>query len=509
MGGAIAIGLSKTGAVKPSDVTVTARHETSLEKFKDKGIHTSTDNAEAVKGADIVFYAVKPWQMEEVIKGTKDSLDYSRQMMVSIAPGVSADNLKEWFAKEGPAPALAYVIPNTAIEIGESMTFIAPVSVSESQATILKLLFDHVGESIVVDVDHMLAGTSLASCGIAYAMRYISAASAGGNKLGLEGIDIEKAVCQTVKGAVELISSRGSKPEDEIDKVTTPNGLTLRGLNAMEDAGFSDSVIKGLTVNSKKKRRIVVKLGSSILTRPDGSLDTTRVSAIVDQVVRLRKEGFDVILVTSGAVACGRSTITEDNKLTEAQQRQLYSTVGQVRLMDLYYRMFIDYGIYIGQILTMKNSFSSKVEYNNQLHCIEVMLQSNVVPIVNENDPLSITELMFTDNDELSGLVAEMVGAEMLILLTNIDGVYDGMPEAEGSKVIRTISPEDSVENIASVTNSGSGPRSLASKCHTAQTAASKGIRVLLANGRRDNILNDLMNSLEDTVHTEFIPAGK
>ena len=510
MGGALAIGLSRSGAVKPSDITVTARHETSLERFKAIGFNTSTDNASAVKGADIVFYAVKPWLMEEVIKGTKDSLDYGRQMLVSIAPGVSSENLKSWFAKdEGGSPAIAYVIPNTAIEIGESMTFIAPVTVSESQTTLLKLLFDHVGESIVVDVDHMLAGTSLASCGIAYAMRYISAASAGGNKLGLEGIDIEKAVCQTVKGAVELISSRGTDPEEEIDKVTTPNGLTLRGLNAMEDAGFSDSVIKGLTVNSSKKKRLVIKLGNSVLTRHDGSLDITRVSAIVDQIMEVKRDGYDIILVTSGAVACGRSTIAKDNKLTDAQQRQLYSTVGQVRLMDLYYRMFSDYGTYIGQILTMKNSFSTKVEYNNQLHCIEVMLQSNVIPIVNENDALSITELMFTDNDELSGLVAEMVGADTLILLTNVDGVYDGMPEEKDSKVIRTISPDDSLDDNISVIQSGSGPRSLASKCHTAKNAASKGIRTILANGRRDHILTDILRKPEDTVFTEFIPVTK
>ena len=107
MGGALALGLSKSGAVKPSDITVTARHETSLEKFKAAGFNTTTDNSSAVRGADIVFYAVKPWLMEEVIKGTKDSLDYSKQMLVSIAPGVSSDNLKNWFSKgEGETPAI-------------------------------------------------------------------------------------------------------------------------------------------------------------------------------------------------------------------------------------------------------------------------------------------------------------------------------------------------------------------------------------------------------------------
>ncbi|MDO5442519.1 MAG: glutamate 5-kinase, partial [Bacteroidia bacterium] len=142
-------------------------------------------------------------------------------------------------------------------------------------------------------------------------------------------------------------------------------------------------------------------------------------------------------------------------------------------------------------------------------HCFEVMLQSNVLPIVNENDPVNITELMFTDNDELSGLIAEMIGAESLVILTDIDGVYDGLPEDEGSKVIRSINPEDSVEEYISVVKSGSGPRSLASKCHTARLSASKGIRVLLANGRRDNILVDMFENPQNIVFTEFTPAGK
>ena len=506
MGGALALGLTSSEAVNGADITVTARHTSSLEKFKSSGIITSTDNVSAVIGSDIVFYAVKPWQMEAVLNETKGALDYSSQLIVSIAPGVPAESLKSWLAKEGgEVPSIAYVIPNTAIEIGESMTFISPVTASEAQTKMLKELFDRVGKSEIVDLEHMLAGTSLASCGIAYAMRYIGAATEGGAILGLDGIDIKDAVCQTVKGAAELVSSRGLSAQEEIDKVTTPNGLTIKGLNAMEQAGFSSSVIKGLTVIGKKKKRIVVKVGSNTLTRADGSLDITRVSAIVDQIVKLRQNGFEVVLVSSGAVACGRSLLNENDSLDEVQQRQLYSAIGQVRLMDLYYRLFIDYDIVVGQILTMKKNFSTEEEYNNQLNCMEVMLHSNVIPIVNENDTVSITELMFTDNDELSGLVAEMVGAETLILLTNVDGIYDGDPDDPSSKVIRKISMDESNEDFICESKSKSGRGGMMSKFRTAKAAAEKGIRVIIANGRRDGIINDVLERPDETIHTEIL----
>jgi len=362
-----------------------------------------------------------------------------------------------------------------------------------------------VGKVEVVERAKLIAGTSVASCGIAYAMRYISASAQGAKMLGLNDSSIRKVVCQTIRGAAELISQHKSEPEREIDRVTTPNGLTIKGLYAMEDAGFSESVIKGLTVNTAKKHRIVVKVGSNVLTRHDGALNTTRVSSIVDQIVNIRKLGYEVILVTSGAVACGRSLIRQNRKLDEVQQRQLYSALGQVRLMDLYYKLFIDYGVNVGQILTMKNSFERKRDYATQRECMEVMLASGVVPIVNENDAVAIKELMFTDNDELSGLVATMMGAEKLIILSNIDGIYDGDPKNPQSKVIAKVSPKDEVEQYISTSKSEFGRGGMISKCGIALKTAASGIEVIIANGNRDNIITDVLTHPEETIHTEFV----
>ena len=510
MGGATALGFASCGAVAAGDIHVTARHEESLRKFKETGIQTGTDNKAAVKEADVVFYAVKPWQMEAVIKETKEVMDYGSQLVVSIAPGIPPETLKEWFDKDGALPSISYAIPNTAIEIGESMTYISAVTSTEGQTALLKELFDKVGKTQVVPLGLMLSGTSLASCGIAYAMRYISASSEGGARLGLDGDAIGEAVCQTVRGAAALVNEKGFDQEREIDRVTTPNGLTIRGLEAMEEAGFTDSVVKGLMVIRKpRKGRIVIKVGSNVLTRDDGSLDTTRVSAIVDQIVKLRDSGYETVLVSSGAVACGRSLLRENSKLTDVQQRQLYSAVGQVRLMDLYYRLFQNYGITVGQVLTMKKNFEEGQEYNNQKSCMEVMLQGHVLPIVNENDTVSITELMFTDNDELSGLVAGMIGAQTLIILTNVDGVYDGAPDDPGSRVIRKVTPGDSVEGHIDASKSRSGRGGMQSKCNVATSLSASSVRVIIANGRKEGILVDVLADPEGTVHTEFVPVAK
>ena len=189
------------------------------------------------------------------------------------------------------------------------------------------------------------------------------------------------------------------------------------------------------------KHRIVIKVGSNVLTRADGKLDVTRMSALVDQIAWLRKQDYEIILVSSGAVACGRRELTVDHSLDSVEQRQLFSAVGQVKLVGLYYDLFREFGIHVGQVLTMKENFRPGEQYRNQQACMTVMLENDVLPIVNENDTVSVTELMFTDNDELSGLIAQMMKADSLILLSNIDGIFTGHPDDPSSELIRTVAP--------------------------------------------------------------------
>jgi glutamate 5-kinase len=193
---------------------------------------------------------------------------------------------------------------------------------------------------------------------------------------------------------------------------------------------------------SEEYRRIVVKIGSNILTRSDGTLDVTRMSSLTDQISALYQRGIEVIIVSSGAVASGRSELHTERKLDSVDQRQLFSAVGQAKLINRYYELFSDHHIVVGQVLTMKENFATRRHYLNQKNCMEVMLRNGVIPIVNENDTISVTELMFTDNDELSGLIASMMNVQALFILSNIDGIYDGSPSDALSHVIRTITPD-------------------------------------------------------------------
>ena len=257
-------------------------------------------------------------------------------------------------------------------------------------------------------------------------------------------------------------------------------------------------------------KRIAVKIGSNVLTRKDGTLDITRMSALVDQVAELHHAGMEIVLISSGAVASGRSEVKVGKKLDSVSARQLYSAVGQAKLINRYYELFREHGLMCGQVLTTKENFGSRTHYLNQKHCMEVMLEHGVIPIVNENDTISVTELMFTDNDELSGLIATMMGMDALIILSNIDGIYNGNPADPASRVIPVV--ERGKTDLASYVQTGRssfGRGGMLTKCHIAQKVADEGILVVIANGKRSNILVDLLKDPETIPCTRFLPAVK
>ena len=267
--------------------------------------------------------------------------------------------------------------------------------------------------------------------------------------------------------------------------------------------------------------RIAVKIGSNVLTRRDGTSDVTRMSALVDQVAELHKAGVEIILVSSGAVASGRSEIHPAKKLDSVDQRQLFSAVGQAKLINRYYELFREHGIPVGQVLTMKENFATRRHYLNQKNCMTVMLENGVIPIVNENDTISVSELMFTDNDELSGLIASMMDAQVLIILSNIDGIYNGSPADPASEVIRKIEHGKDLSSYIQTSKSSFGRGGMLTKTNIARKVADEGITVIIANGKRDNILVDLLHqelpslfpdvqssALDSQLtYTRFIPA--
>lgn len=255
------------------------------------------------------------------------------------------------------------------------------------------------------------------------------------------------------------------------------------------------------------KERIVVKVGSNILTRKDGMLDVTQMSAIVDQIAELHKKGYEIILVSSGAVASGRTELKTKTTLDTISARQLYSAVGQVKLINRYYDLFRQHHILCGQVLATKEDFATRRHYLNQRNCMKVMLENKVIPIVNENDTISVNELMFTDNDELSGLVAAMMGCKRLIILSNIDGIYNGDPKDAKSEIIKEVdTKKDNLIECLQTSKSTNGRGGMQTKYNIARKVAEEGIEVIIANGRTPDILLLLMSG-KTNVCTRFIPS--
>lgn len=255
MGGAVARGLAQGSRIATSDIYVSNPSTAKLEALKSEfpEINTTTDNCVAAAAADIVVLAVKPWKVEEVISEIKPNLDYSRQAVASVVGGLGVAQLSEWLDKgDGLLPATYLIMPNTAIATKSSMTFIVSEHSTDEQDNYLIEVFDELGKAMLIEESVMPAATSLASCGIAYALRYIRAAMEGGVELGMRADDAKNIVMQTLRGAVDVLEANNSHPEAEIDRVTTPGGLTIKGLNAMEAAGFTHSVIEGLRASTKR-----------------------------------------------------------------------------------------------------------------------------------------------------------------------------------------------------------------------------------------------------------------
>jgi glutamate 5-kinase len=273
-------------------------------------------------------------------------------------------------------------------------------------------------------------------------------------------------------------------------------------------------IIKGVISSKLKKNkpdfnRIAIKVGSNVITQPDGSLNDGRILRLVEDVAILYKQGIEVVLISSGAVAAGRSEISLSKKTNEIAAKQVWAAIGQVKLMSSYQFLFGKYGIQAGQLLATKESFRDRLHYLNMKNCISAMLENRVLPIVNENDTISINELMFTDNDELSGLISSMMDCKSLLLLSNVDGVYTGIPGKTGTELIAKIDHKsEDLDKYISTEMSGFGRGGMLTKCTIARKIAAQGIDVFIANGKRDSIITDIIKRKE-VPYTHFVASSK
>ena len=251
MGSAITQGFLKTGKIKAESIFVTDSRVNVLEKFKKLGVKTGQNNLDAVSFANVVIIAVKPYHIKSVLEEIKPKLDKSGHMIISIAAGITIADIEETIGKF----AIFRTMPNTAISIQESMTCIAEANSTAEQQTKVQDIFNLLGKTVFIPEDLIDAATVLGSCGTAYALRYLRASIQGGIEIGFHAEMAQLIVAQTALGASKLILETGNHPEQEIDRVTTPKGITIVGLNEMEHQGFSSALIKGVIASYNKVKK--------------------------------------------------------------------------------------------------------------------------------------------------------------------------------------------------------------------------------------------------------------
>ncbi|WP_165042929.1 pyrroline-5-carboxylate reductase [Dysgonomonas sp. ZJ709] len=251
MGGAIACGLVAGNGFAPQNITVidhTGKNVSRLKDF-DPNMNVVVGTYDSLSDADVVILAVKPWLIEEVVMEHKTLLENPNQMLVSVAAGITLAQLAGWTKLQKP---VYRVMPNTAIALRESMTFVSSINATEEQDRVIIDVFSELGKVEYISEKLLPAATSLGSCGIAFAFRYVRAAMEGGVEMGLYPNQSRDIVIQTLRGAIDLLEANNSHPEAEIDKVTTAGGITIKGLNEMEHAGFTSAVIRGLKASNVK-----------------------------------------------------------------------------------------------------------------------------------------------------------------------------------------------------------------------------------------------------------------
>lgn len=254
-------------------------------------------------------------------------------------------------------------------------------------------------------------------------------------------------------------------------------------------------------------KRVIVKIGSNVLTQGNGLPDQVRIQQLVEQFAYIKKQGIELIVVSSGAVASGRSLLPLKEHKQSVAMRQVLSSVGQVKLINTYAQLFSEQEMLCAQVLVTKEDFRDRVHYLNMKNCFHSLLQNNVIPIVNENDVVSVTELMFTDNDELAGLIASMLNADALIILSNIDGIYNGDPTLPQTRIIEQVQQNEyNFSSIIKAEKSTFGRGGMITKAAIATKTAKLGIAVHITNGKKDNVLLDLL--FGELVHTHFLPEN-
>lgn len=512
MASAMVRNLTAGGSMEGSRlVAVNKQNRARLENLeKTYGVRPASDVRDLVSSCTIVVLATKPFQVEDAMEPVR-GMFRPGQLFISVAAGVPIPYLQSIV---GAGVPIVRAMPNTPVQVGEGAVVLsAGPGLSDKDKERAETLFARAGRVFWADESHMDLVTAISGSGPAYFYLLAEELARAGARLGLEQYLSRELARQTLVGAGELLKHSDSDAGQLRSQVVTPGGTTAAALSVFEARHLGEVVAEAISsaarrsgemasvserLEMRSSRRIVVKLGSSTVMDPDGKFNDRTMRDLVAQIARLNAEGRQVIVVSSGAIACGRSRVPTD-PVSSLTDKQVLSAIGQPLLMRHYEAVFESYGITVAQILLTKEDFENPRRADLCRNTLVQLMSRGIVPVVNENDTVAIDEIVLGDNDTLSAQVAVLISADLLVLLTDTDGLYTGDPRTTTSaKVISHVGKwTPSVLEIAGSGSSPAGTGGMATKVRAATMAAEHAIPSVIANGCAEGILLAILQGRE------------
>lgn len=458
----------------------------------------------------ILVICTKPGQVSEVLDVLSSILD-KEHLLISVAAGIPIEYIQSRLVREVP---IVRAMPNIPVQVGEgAIAITAGESVSQDKKIQIEGIFRPLGKVVWVSEDDMDVITALSGSGPAYFYRLALDMSRAAEKLGLDTKLARELSAQTLIGAGLLLKHTRADMEDLLRQVVSPKGTTAAALQVFESKQLESIVeeamakaaarsfeLSGLPERRMltKSRKIVVKIGSSTITDENGNLKESRIKALVDQIARLVREGRDVLVVSSGAVACGRGRMRV-NMPDSITGKQALAAIGQGLLMHTYELLFDAHGLTVAQILLTREDLASPKRSALCKNTLDELLSQKVIPIINENDTVAVDEIRLGDNDTLSARVAVLVQADLLVILTDTDGLYTMDPRKEpGARRVTRI--RDVSSDLLGMAQSSAGPLGtggMLTKIWAASLALEHGIPTVIANGAEEDVLVSILNGEE------------
>jgi|GEM_PF-5206 len=521
------------------------------------GVEPARGIPELLDLSDTVVLAVKPAQVPEVLEAVRNALGTgctaTKKLLISVAAGIPLGYLETHL---GEAFAVVRSMPNIPAQVGEGVMAASPgKGIGAAGKALAETILGATGKVFWVSEEDLDAVTALSGSGPAYFFRLAQDMAAAGARMGLDPVLSEQLARQTLAGAGRLVSQSQTGLSDLVRQVTSPNGTTAAALSVFEGKRL-DLLVEEAMARAKarsremaqsvtrhvlmKASRIVVKVGSSTVTDPTGGLNIKVLEELVRQIAELMSLGREVILVSSGAVAAGRGKLnsqisspagvrrgTGSTGSASVSDKQVLSAIGQAVLMQTYETLFAKYGITIAQVLLTKDDFTIAKRSSICRNTLEELCSRRIVPVINENDAVSVDEIKLGDNDTLSARVAVLVEAGALIILTDTDGLFSADPRKDpNARLLRNVDRVDDKVLAMAVSpsqpangslqrptgsdaqeSSGSraGTGGMVTKLWAAEMAVGSGIPVVIANGSRPGAL--LAAASGQDIGTYFAPA--